>query len=201
MDVGSGVILTVVLLIIFTSLRNVTAPVQPSAGVTPPAYWQLSEQEREVEPQLIRHYIYKNVGHRLDEKIISFMADCIVRFGTEFKVDPVFVTALIKRESGFIPDKVSPSGAVGLGQVKPVTARGLGVNDLFDIEQNVKTTIWYLRKMLDLWNGYENQIKLALASYKEGYGTIKRSAGRYSAQTAGYIEDIFTYYKWIKLLR
>src|SRR5919106_2630535 len=48
------------------------------------------------------------------------------------RVDSLLVAAIVETESGFIPDRVSPRGAVGLMQVLPSTAGDLGEGkDLF----------------------------------------------------------------------
>jgi soluble lytic murein transglycosylase-like protein len=48
------------------------------------------------------------------------------------EVDPLLFVALIKRESGFDPLAVSPSGAVGLTQIVPDTAAALGMKNVFN---------------------------------------------------------------------
>ena len=56
----------------------------------------------------------------------------------EFGVDPDFVRAVIKQESGWKPKAVSRAGAQGLMQLMPQTARGLRVTNSFDIRQNIR---------------------------------------------------------------
>jgi hypothetical protein len=48
------------------------------------------------------------------------------------EVDPLLFIALIKRESGFDPLAVSPSGAAGLTQIIPETASALGMKNIFN---------------------------------------------------------------------
>ena len=48
------------------------------------------------------------------------------------EVDPLLFVALIKRESGFDPLAVSPSGAAGLTQIVPETAASLGIKNIFN---------------------------------------------------------------------
>src|SRR5215471_8833784 len=57
--------------------------------------------------------------------------------------------AMIEHESGFNPKKPGTSGEIGLGQLMPDTAKGLGVTDRTDINQSYRGAAQYLRQMLD----------------------------------------------------
>ena len=71
---------------------------------------------------------------------------------------------LIYRESSFDPNKASPKGAEGLGQLLPNTAADMGVKDSFDPEQNLKGAAKYLVLLL----GYFKRVDMALAAYNAG---------------------------------
>ena len=63
---------------------------------------------------------------------------------------PVDILAnLVKNESGFNPNAVSPVGAQGLAQLMPETAKELGVTDPFDVHQNLHGAASYLRKLIN----------------------------------------------------
>lgn len=188
MDIGPAILIGLVFLVIMSSVVTKPAPSKIDFFYEP--YAIVTEQDCQKTKILIENYINSHLKNKLDQNSISLMSAGIVRYSQSFGLDPFLVAALIKRESCFIPQTVSVSGAIGLGQLKPEAGRDVGVVNLFDIDENVKATAAYLKKMLNLWKDNQNQVKLALASYKEGFGDVKRSGGVYSDHTAGYIADI-----------
>jgi soluble lytic murein transglycosylase len=105
------------------------------------------------------------------------------RTAAEYGVDPHLAHAVIDCESGGRPDAVSRAGAVGLMQLMPGTARAVAAEldlpspderDLFDPEVNVRLGVYYLSKMLNLFEDKH----LALAAYNAGPTNVRRWQAR-----------------------
>ena len=104
---------------------------------------------------------------------LSATRGLVERIAPEEGVPPELVLAVIFRESRFSPCAVSPSGAVGLMQLKPATARLMGVGDLLDPEQNIRGGARYLRLLLERFDG---NVALALGAYHAGPGRVNHQA-------------------------
>jgi SLT domain-containing protein len=89
-------------------------------------------------------------------------------------VDYNLARALMRHESAGNPHAVSNKGAQGLMQLMPDTARGLGVTDPFDPEQNIDAGIRYLKQQMDNFSG---DPVLALAAYNAGPEAVRKYGG------------------------
>ncbi len=119
-------------------------------------------------------------------EILSMIQQAAVQNG----IDPRLFEALVSAESDFNPQAVSPAGAMGLSQLMPATARGLGVTDPFDPWQNLQGGAKYLSQMMRQFGG---DVRLALAAYNAGPGAVQRHGGVPPfAETQTYVERVLT---------
>ena len=111
-------------------------------------------------------------------------------------LDSDFVRAVVKQESGFNPKATSHCGAQGLMQLMPGTAKGLGVTNPYDAEQNVKGGTKMLANLLKTYGGNK---ELALAAYNAGGGAVKKYGGIPPyAETQRYVKNILSMYGKMK---
>jgi soluble lytic murein transglycosylase len=97
----------------------------------------------------------------------------------EHDLDPALMAAVIYQESKFNPTVESSSGAIGLMQLTPSTARGIAIrtggsafqtSDLYNAEINIRYGAWYLD---NLFAKYHDE-RLVLAAYNAGQGNVDK---------------------------
>lgn len=145
---------------------------------------------------------YESVYPRLSQTQINELMPridaAINTYSKQFGLDPKLVRAVIKEESGFQPFALSTSGAMGLMQLMPGTAEGLGVTDAYNIEQNILGGTQYLYYQLKAFDG---DLKLALAAYNAGPNAVKKYGGipPYT-QTQNYVKKVMNSYEMYQAL-
>lgn len=92
----------------------------------------------------------------------------------QHEVDPDLIRSVIKAESGYNAQAVSPKGAQGLMQLMPQTADKLGVKDALAPDENINGGTRYLRDLLVL---YHNDMAKALAAYNAGPQRVEQYHG------------------------
>jgi soluble lytic murein transglycosylase len=122
----------------------------------------------------------------------------IDRWASEYSLDPYLIAGLIRAESHFRSDAVSPAGAIGLMQIMPETgawiAQAIGIEgysrqELYDSEVNIRLGIWYLSYLVDRFG----DIDTALMAYNAGPGNAERwrsSDDGVFAETKQYLQRV-----------
>ncbi len=102
--------------------------------------------------------------------------DPIVRkYSEQHDFDWRLVAAQIYQESHFDPTRKSWVGALGLFQIMPATAKGLGIVDPTDPEQSIRGGLKYMQQLSDHYQDVADPIeryRFALAAYNSGFGHV-----------------------------
>jgi len=107
-------------------------------------------------------------------------------------VSPELVHSLIKVESDYNAEAISPKGAMGLAQLMPATAMELGVENPFDPEENIRGSVKHLKSLIDRNSG---DYKLALAAYNAGQGNVDKAGGIPNfKETKEYVKKVLDLY-------
>jgi soluble lytic murein transglycosylase-like protein len=142
-------------------------------------------------------YVAKHYNKSLTDAEAIVIARAVLTFSdqTDGVVDPRLVMAVIKAESNFRVKAVSPAGALGLGQLMPATARGMGIKDPFDPVQNIYGCVKYLEREMHRWRNNVNKVDLVLASYNAGPGAVQKHKGipPYK-ETINYVKKVKQHY-------
>lgn len=144
------------------------------------------------------------VSNSSNKELSNNIEDAIEKVSKKYGVDADFIRAIIKQESGFKPNVVSKAGAMGLMQLMPKTAEALGVNNPFNVLENLDGGTRYIKKLMD---SFEGNPVLALAAYNGGSGRMKR-LGVDSAEeiqlmpkeTRNYVQKVMNNYEKYKRL-
>jgi soluble lytic murein transglycosylase len=116
-----------------------------------------------------------------------------------YDLDPALLAAVIYQESKFKADARSKSGAIGLMQLLPDTAKGIAIHtgganfrveDLYKPEINVRYGAWYLRHLFQKYGDEQD----ALAAYNAGQRNVDRwrqaGEGIQFAETRAYVSRV-----------
>jgi len=111
------------------------------------------------------------------------------------KVQAALVRGIVKAESAFNANAVSPKGAIGLMQLMPETAQQFGADPLIP-EQNIDAGTRYLKVLLARYSRYRNCVPRAIAAYNAGPGMVDKFRGIPPfKETRGYVTKVLSYMK------
>jgi len=155
------------------------------------------------------------------------MVDFFRNYGDKYDVDYLLVMAQGYQESGLNQDARNPSGAIGVMQVLPSTAKDLKVGDITQLENNIHAGVKYIRFMMNQFYADEpmdslNKGLFTFASYNAGPGRISQlrkqaarrgldpnrwfnhvevlAAEKIGRETVQYVSNIYKYYLAYKMV-
>jgi len=121
-------------------------------------------------------------GLQLKQRIrshIPLYRRSILAAAQKYRLDPLFLAAVIYQESNFDRDAVSPTGVQGIMQLAQSTAASLGVRDRTDPHQSIMGGAKHLRELYDSLEEYGfspwNRWFVALAAYNQGVGRTREA--------------------------
>ena len=132
---------------------------------------------------------YQNLAKN-QKKYAGFIANA----AKKYNIDKKLIHAVILTESAYNVDALSSSGAVGLMQLMPATAKRYGVKDRNNAEQNIDGGAHYLKDLLKM---FDSNLYLVLASYNAGENAVKKynnSIPPYP-ETRRYVKKVLKVYK------
>lgn len=142
----------------------------------------------------------KQRNKRLSDDAAWNIAEGVVGFSLKYGVDARLIMAMVMVESNFNPTAVSRAGAMGLGQLMPGTAQGMGVGNPFDAKENLSATVRLIRGHMEKYqrqtgDGFEGLV-LALAAYNAGSGAVRKHGGVPPyRETQAYVRKVTALYR------
>ena len=111
----------------------------------------------------------------------------------KYNVDVKLLKAIAHAESNFNPNATSSSGAMGVMQLMPSTAKSLGIKDAYNARDNIMGGAKVISQHLSRYNG---DVSLALAAYNAGSGNVEKYGGIPPfTETQNYVKKVLAYYK------
>ena len=140
-----------------------------------------------------KRYFELAANEKFSDNINSDQYDpLILKASLQNDVDFSLLKSIIKVESNFDSQAISPKGAMGLMQIMPQNFSFLNIKNPFDPEENIMGGALYFKQMLEKFD----KIELALAAYNAGPNTVDKYNGMPPiSETKGYVTKVMSYYK------
>lgn len=120
------------------------------------------------------------------------IADVVEKLAPAYAIDSRLALAVIAVESNFRRDALSSKGAAGLMQLIPETAARFKVKSRYDVNENLRGGLSYLRWLLAY---YQGQVPLAAAAYNAGEMAVDKYGGIPPyAETREYVRRVLRLY-------
>jgi len=120
------------------------------------------------------------------------IAVVVDKLAPKFAISRRLALAVIAVESNFAWDAVSDKGAAGLMQLMPETADRFNVASVYDVSDNVRGGLAYLRWLLAY---YQGDVRLAVAAYNAGEKAVDKYGGVPPyPETQAYVRRVMSLY-------
>ena len=162
------------------------------------------------EEEKLKGYIIDNVLlYQSDKHIAENISDSIMKWSTEYSIDPLLVLAVGTWESSLDPWEVGYNTDTGIMQIIPSTGKGIAkqldlewnYNMLFDIDTNIRLGTYYLSKSIQAWDDglkYEySTTYLGLIGYNRGIGRTAKELNS-SGLVTTYVDKVWPIYEKLK---
>lgn len=141
---------------------------------------------------------------RLTVSEADLITSAILSDSERWRIDPRLIMAMIVAELSFDTNATSNKGAMGLGQLMPGTASGLGVTNPYDPGQNIAAAVYILANHVQQYGGSivdcglvpRSVLNLTMAAYNAGSGAVRKFGGvpPYK-ETQHYVEKVASIYR------
>lgn len=152
---------------------------------------------------IIMNNLKRNEDKKLPKEYISITYpkrywSLLKKYGKRFNIDPYLLLSVMRQESAFDPNAISPADAYGLLQMTPYVARAMtrklkkkwiSNEQLLDPETNIELCAYFLS---DLLKKHNDNLVMALATYNANPRAVKRWIKRFSwvSDIEEFIEEI-----------
>ena len=157
-------------------------------------YKLLRKEENNPAPSTMTSVAGRASSWLPSEQLIQRYSPIIDNASRAYGVEKALVHAVISAESGYNPYAMSRTGALGLMQLMPETAKRYGVKNILDPIENINGGVRYLKDLLVLFNG---SVELAVAAYNAGENAVIRFGNKIPpyAETVQYVPKVLAFYR------
>jgi hypothetical protein len=158
-----------------------TTPMPFETEITPGKVMGTLPKETRTEPKAVEPSATVPTIQLMPEDIKAK----VTKAAKDTKLDPKLFHAVVSTESNYNPMAISQAGAVGLTQLMPKTAAGMGV-DPMNVDENLKGGSQYLQSLI---KKYDGNVAKALAAYNAGPGRVDKG-GPLPQETQEYVAKV-----------
>ena len=142
----------------------------------------------------------KTEGIKANEGNLNLVAQTILEESLRHGMDYRLILAIMKVESNYRQYVISPDGAMGFMQIKPLLAGEIakeagiqysGLKDLFDPQKNIRLGIYYIAKLIDMFDDFPT----ALFAYNVGHNKAKKLLAADKDPHTSYTKRVIAEYK------